>query len=87
MSHVEISDGKATLRLEPENLRAFQDWERLGAEEKEALLWIAKEHPTVMAIVRAYKALGWFGAALTRVGILAGALTGIGAALRLFGVI
>lgn len=78
---IELSDGKATLMLSSENLRAFQEWERLSNEDKDALIWIAEEHPTIVSMVKAYKALGWFGAVFIKIGLLAGAFTGILAAI------
>lgn len=80
-SPIKLSDGEATLIISSDSLRAFQDWERLSNEDKDALIWIAEEHPVIVSMVKAYKALGWFGAVFIKVGLLAGAFTGILAAI------
>lgn len=81
-SPAELSRGRATIILDEESLLAFQEWERLKREDKDALIWMAKEHPTLMAIVRGYKAIAWFVAVFLRLGLIAGSLTGILMAYR-----
>lgn len=71
--------------MSPSDVTAFQDWQRLDPKEKEALIWLAKNHPAIMSIVNAAR---WFGQtwwAVTKVGVLASIILGLIALYSHFG--
>lgn len=74
---VELSGGMARILLAPEDVPAFQDWQRLTKHEKESLIWMAEHHPYIMQMVNAWRwaSQGLWG--VVRLGAIAAAVLGL----------
>lgn len=63
---------------------AFQKWQQLPDDKKNALLWMAENHNVIMNVVRAYTWIVQSSAIITKVGALSAAVLGILALYRHF---
>lgn len=79
---VEIAGGLARPLLDPEDMLAFQDWQRLTKEEKAALIWMAKHHPSFIRLAKFEIWMGQTASFLLRLGMGATAIMAVLALLR-----
>ena len=63
---------------------AFQDWQRLSKKDKEALIWMAKNHPSIIRLAKFEIWLGQTASFVLRLSIGSGAIMTIAAAIRFF---
>lgn len=63
--------------MSPEDVQAFQDWQRLSKDEKSGLLWAARHHKPIGQVVKAWEWICTAGYLIGRVGFLAGVILGV----------